>query len=108
MEGDPGASLVTFVATSDLDTAVAFYHDTLGLPLKDRDAFAAVLDANGVPIRITPVDHVSVAPYTVLGWDVGDIESVVSALAARGVEFMRYSGLAQDDLLIWTAPSGAR
>ncbi|HET6189823.1 MAG TPA: hypothetical protein VFE59_22870 [Trebonia sp.] len=37
-----------------------------------------------------------------------DIAAAVRDLAARGVNFTRYDGLAQDDLGIWTAPGGDR
>jgi predicted enzyme related to lactoylglutathione lyase len=48
------------------------------------------------------------APYTVLGWTVADIEAAVDELAGRGVTFNRYDGMGQDDRGIWTAPGGAR
>jgi hypothetical protein len=47
-------------------------------------------------------------PYTVLGWQVEDIERTVDELVAKGVRFSRYTGLDQDDRGIWNAPSGAR
>jgi hypothetical protein len=51
---------------------------------------------------------VHAAPYTVLGWNVPDIEAAVDLLTLRGVEFTRYEGFEQDSRGIWTAPSGAR
>ena len=45
--------------------------------------------------------------YTVLGWAVTDIARTVQNLVERGVAF-RFDGLIQDDLRIWTAPSGDR
>ena len=47
-------------------------------------------------------------PFTVLGWAVRDIAQTVRELAARGVAFHRYGFMQQDDLGIWSAPSGAR
>lgn len=43
-----------------------------------------------------------------LGWTVPDIDATIRELAGAGVTFVRYDGMAQDDLGVWTAPSGAR
>ncbi len=52
--------------------------------------------------------EVSPAPYTVLGWDVADIEATVRELAEQGVDCVRFDGMWQDALGVWTAPSGGR
>jgi hypothetical protein len=44
----------------------------------------------------------------VLGWRVPDILAAVRELTRRGVRPLRYDGMAQDELGIWTSPSGAR
>jgi catechol 2,3-dioxygenase-like lactoylglutathione lyase family enzyme len=45
--------------------------------------------------------------FTVLGWDVPDIVATVKALQAAGVQFERYPWMqGQDDLAIWTSPTG--
>jgi hypothetical protein len=54
------------------------------------------------------VEHPARAPYTVLGWQVPDILAAVGELEARGVPLLRYDGIAQDELGIWTSPTGAR
>ena len=43
---------------------------------------------------------------TVLGWEVKDIEQVVSTLRKDGVVFEKYEGMDQDELGIWTSPAG--
>jgi len=101
-------TLVAFVATTDLDRARDFYEDTLGLALVERASFACVFDAGGAPLRATLVERVGAAPYTVLGWTVRDVAAAIEALAARGVAFLRYDGLEQDDLGVWRSPGGAR
>ena len=63
--------------------------------------------ANG-SIRVTRVENVANAPYTVLGWDVRDIRSTALALGERGLTFARYPGMEQDELGIWTAPGGSQ
>jgi catechol 2,3-dioxygenase-like lactoylglutathione lyase family enzyme len=102
------ADLVAFVATAKEDEARAFYGDVLGLPLVEDGPFALVFDVRGVMLRVTKVSAVDPAPYTVLGWSVPEIRAAVAALAGRGVVFERYTGMPQDELGIWTSPSGAR
>ena len=52
------------------ERARAFYRDTLGLRLTEESGFALVFDANGVILRVTIAGQVTIAPYTVLGWQV--------------------------------------
>ena len=47
-------------------------------------------------------------PFTILGWDVPNIQAAVKDLGSRGVVFERYPGMEQDALGIWTSPSRAR
>ena len=100
------AELVAFVATSDVPRARTFYAEALGLELVGDDGFALVFDAHGTTLRVTQVAEVAVAPYTALGWLVGDLAATVAALAGRGVVFERFDGIDQDDDGIWTAPGG--
>jgi catechol 2,3-dioxygenase-like lactoylglutathione lyase family enzyme len=102
------AGQVGFVGVSDLDEAQRFYGDTLGLPLQDARPFALVHETATSQLRITLVDEVRAAPYTVLGWSVDDLEGEIDRLVAAGVTFTRYDGMGQDARGIWTSPSGAR
>jgi catechol 2,3-dioxygenase-like lactoylglutathione lyase family enzyme len=102
------ARQVGFVGVSDLDAAEQFYGGVLGLRLEDARPFALVADTGASQLRITLVDEVRAAPYTVLGWQVTDLEGEIDRLSERGVEFTRYDGMEQDERGIWTAPSGAR
>ena len=102
------ADVVAFVSTADPDRACAFYRDVLGLELVERNAFASVFDANGTMLRVTTVDRVDPARYTVLGWLVGDIDATLRELAGRGVEPVHYDAMEQDAAGVWTSPSGAR
>ena len=100
--------IVAFVATTDPARAKAFYRDVLGLLLISEDAFALVFDAHGTMLRVAIVGEIVLAPYTVLGWQVSDIEAAVRGLAAKGVTFERYPWMEQDSAGIWHAPSGAK
>jgi catechol 2,3-dioxygenase-like lactoylglutathione lyase family enzyme len=102
------ARQVGFVAVSDLDSAQHFYGEVLGLELVDARPYALVHETPGNLLRITLVDEVRAAPYTVLGWVVADIDAEIDRLVAAGVTFNRYGGMEQDERGIWTAPSGAR
>jgi len=106
MLGD--AQLVAFLPTTDLARARRFFREKLGLGLVDESAFACVFDANGVPVRVTPVESLPAAAFTVLGWRVDDIEDSVRSLRRRGIVFARFDGLDQDDFDTWRAPGGAR
>jgi catechol 2,3-dioxygenase-like lactoylglutathione lyase family enzyme len=88
--------------------AKAFYQDVLGLKLISDDQFAIVFEMNGNQLRVTPVREYTPVPFTVLGWEVRDIDVVVERLAKAGVTFERYDFLKQDTHGIWTAPGGAK
>ena len=102
------AHLVAFVAAHDLDAAERFYGGVLGLALVESTRFAKLFDAHGTQLRVTRVDAVAGAPYTVLGWRVDDLDAAMRALRGRGVEFKRFEGLEQDESGAWTAPGGSR
>ena len=99
--------VIAFVATSNPERARKFYGETLALPLvEEQMPFALVYDAHGTMLRVTIVERVNPAGYTVLGWKVPDIETAAKGLAAAGIEFERYPGMQQDELGIWTTPGG--
>lgn len=100
--------VIAFVTTARPQQARAFYSEVLGLRLVADEPSALVYDAHGTTLRVSKAAAVAVAPYTVLGWRVPDIEAAVRELAARGVACRRYDGLEQDRFGIWTAPGGAR
>jgi len=100
--------IIAFVPTTDFVKARAFYEGVLGLRFVHEDGFALVLNANGVHVRVVKVKELAPAQYTVLGWEVEDIEKIARALRERGVHFEIYGFFKQDELGIWTAPGGAK
>lgn len=100
-------NIVAFVPTTDFARARTFYADLLGLQVVSEDDFALALEVSGTTVRVTKVETLDPAPYTILGWEVANIRDVVATLARRGVVFTRYAWFDQDDLGIWTAPGGA-
>jgi uncharacterized protein YndB with AHSA1/START domain/catechol 2,3-dioxygenase-like lactoylglutathione lyase family enzyme len=100
------AELVAFLPTTDLDRAAHWFGETLGMSLIETSPFACVFDAHGTTLRVTKVDSLVPAPYTVLGWVVTDLHAADLGLDERGVLFERFPGMDQDDLGIWTTPGG--
>jgi catechol 2,3-dioxygenase-like lactoylglutathione lyase family enzyme len=98
--------IIAFVPTKDPAKARSFYEGVLGLRFVKDDGFALVLDANRIMIRVAKAPEFKPAPFTVLGWQVSEIEKVVAALHEKGVHFEIFGFLQQDKLGIWTAPSG--
>jgi catechol 2,3-dioxygenase-like lactoylglutathione lyase family enzyme len=98
--------IVAFVPTKDTDKARAFYEGVLGLRFVKDDGFALVLDAHGIMMRVAKAPQFAPAPFTILGWQVTDIEKIVTELQGKGVQFERFGFFEQDALGIWTAPSG--
>lgn len=102
------SDIIAFVSTTDLAGARRFYVDALGLRMVEENPYACVLDANGTMLRVTLAERVVAAPYTVLGWRVGDIWQVVRDLRERGIDPVRYDSMDQDVDGIWTTPGGDR
>jgi len=99
-------NIVAFVPIKDSEKARAFYEGVLGLRFVKDDGFALVLEANGIMVRAAKMKEFTPAQFTILGWQVSDIEQVVGGLAAKGVHFEIFGFFKQDELGIWTAPTG--
>lgn len=102
------AYLVAFAATARPEESLLFYRDVLGLTLVEDTEFATVYSANGTMLRVQKVTTVADIRYTVIGWNVIDIESCVARLFRQGIELERYENLSQDKHGIWTVPDGAK
>jgi catechol 2,3-dioxygenase-like lactoylglutathione lyase family enzyme len=100
------AKIVAFVPSTDSKKARSFYEGLLGLRFVSDDQFALVLESNGTKIRVAKLSEHTPAPFTVLGWEVSDIENSISELQARGVSFERFGFMEPAGPPIWTAPTG--
>ena len=80
----------------------------LGLRLVAQEPTALVFEAGANMLRVSIVKDFQPAPFTVLGWDVDDIQTRVDELADRGVTFERFHGLPQDERGIATFPDQTR
>jgi catechol 2,3-dioxygenase-like lactoylglutathione lyase family enzyme len=102
-------NIIGFVNIVDVARAKVFYRDTLGLRLlSEEPPFALVFEANGIMLRLGMAKELPPAHGTVLGWQVPDIGGAIRELEEAGVRFERYAQLKQDELGIWTAPTGAK
>jgi catechol 2,3-dioxygenase-like lactoylglutathione lyase family enzyme len=104
----PDTRLTAFVASTDLARSEGFYVQTLGLALIDANPYALVVDGSGAQVRISLVEEKATAEYTVLGWEVDDLDRAIDDLAGRGVRFTVYDGMGQDERGAWQAPDGSR
>jgi len=104
-----GYNIVGFVSIVDVARAKEFYRDTLGLRLvSEEPPYALVFEANGIMLRLGMAKELPPARGTVLGWQVPDIVATIKDLERAGVRFQRYDFVKQDDLGIWTTPTGAK
>src|SRR5712672_3106507 len=102
------SEVVTCIASTDLARACGFYEEVLGLRVVREARFASSLRAGGMTVRLTLVEQVEPAPYTVFGWAVPDIEDTVRTLMSRGVEFELFDEFEQNEWRIWEAVDGAQ
>ena len=102
------SKIIGFVPTKDAIKAKDFYVGHLGLAFVSEDEYALVLNANGNMVRIIKAGDFKPVQYTVLGWEVADIESVAAGLKGGGVAFEHYPFILDEELGIWTAPNGDR
>jgi catechol 2,3-dioxygenase-like lactoylglutathione lyase family enzyme len=86
-------------AVDDLERARDFYENTLGLR-------TTIVDEGNLMTLHLPGDRDTLvyvspsyapAPYTILNFEVEDIDGTVDELAARGVELDRYDNMGQDE-----------
>lgn len=99
-------NIVAFVPIKNAEKARAFYESVLGLRFVKDDGFALVFEANGIMIRAAKMNDFTPAQFTILGWQVSGIENMVQALQSKGVHFEVFGFFKQDELAIWTPPTG--
>ena len=87
-------------AVDDLDRAREFYGDTLGVRVEVLDEENGLLTLHLAGDRDTLVyrkPDLQPANYTILNFQVDDVDRAVDELVARGIEFERYDGFDQDE-----------
>jgi len=79
-----------FVNVKDLDRAIAFYRDTLGMKfLFQAPPNMAFFDCDGIRLMLGIADRPELDhPASIIYYKVDDIERVYETFKARGVEFV--------------------
>jgi catechol 2,3-dioxygenase-like lactoylglutathione lyase family enzyme len=84
-------------SVDDEAEALAFYRDRLGLTVVDT-AMGLQLDiTGGAPVFVYAKPNHVPATFTVLNFEVADIDVAVDELLASGVTIERYEGTYQDE-----------
>ena len=100
--------LKAFVPTIKPEEAKSFYQDILGLKLLSQDSYALEFEVNRALLRVTTVQELKPQPFTVLGWNVGNIASTIKSLNDKNIFCEKYDFLKHDNLGIWTSPNGSK
>jgi catechol 2,3-dioxygenase-like lactoylglutathione lyase family enzyme len=78
-------------SVNDLDKANDFYTNVLGLSV-DRTKEGLSVKAPNTDVFIYPKPNHQPATFTVLNFQVGDIDAAVDQLNKKGVRFLQYDG----------------
>lgn len=87
-------------AVDDLEEAKRFYGETLGLSLTVLDEENGLMSlrlAGGRDTLVYRKPDFEPATYTILNFEVDDVDAAVEDLSSRGVAFERYDGFDQDE-----------
>lgn len=84
-------------SSNDLVTARQFYGETLGLNVSVMPMGLSIQLANGGKLFIYPKPDHTPASFTVLNFQVEDIDATVDQLTEAGVTFEKYDGAIQTD-----------
>jgi predicted enzyme related to lactoylglutathione lyase len=94
-------------AVDDIEAAKKFYGETLGLGvtvLSEEFGVTSIQLAGGRDTLVYAKPDFVPATYTILNFEVDDVDSAVDELGAKGVEFERYEGFEQDEKGIARGP----
>jgi len=80
-------------SVDDIEAARRFYGEVLGLRISEANGMLTLHIAGDRDTLVYPKKDHTPASFTILNFPVGDIESAVDELRARGVEFETYENL---------------
>jgi catechol 2,3-dioxygenase-like lactoylglutathione lyase family enzyme len=89
------------IAVKELQEARGFYGETLGPRTSEEYGLMWLHLAGGRDTLVYEQPGAMPASYTILNFEVDDIDQAVEFLAARGVQFERYDGVEQDDTAVF-------
>jgi catechol 2,3-dioxygenase-like lactoylglutathione lyase family enzyme len=84
-------------SVNDLAKATAFYAGTLGLKVEESEMGLRLHLPGGAAVFVYSKDNHAPATFTILNFQVDDIDAAVTELAARGVRFEHYDNGAKTD-----------
>jgi catechol 2,3-dioxygenase-like lactoylglutathione lyase family enzyme len=86
-------------AVPDTDEAKRFYGESLGVDVAvlDEENGVMALKLNGGDVFLYRKPDFVPATYTILNFEVDDVDAAVDELSSQGVEFERYEGFEQDE-----------
>jgi catechol 2,3-dioxygenase-like lactoylglutathione lyase family enzyme len=79
-------------SVDDVPRAKQFYEETLGLDVTEDGPGIVLNLSGGHNVLVYGKDDHQPATFTVLNFEVDDIEAAVDGLTERGVQFERYEG----------------
>ena len=79
-------------SVDDIPRAKQFYGETLGLKVSEENGMLTLHLAGDRPTLVYPKTDHEPASFTILNFQVEDVEAAVDALSERGVSFERYEG----------------
>jgi catechol 2,3-dioxygenase-like lactoylglutathione lyase family enzyme len=87
------APLFSSFAVRDIDSARAFYGTKLGLDIRDDKMGGLEIHGRGTrPVFVYPKPDHQPAVFTVLNFEVRDIDQAVDGLIDAGIQMERYNG----------------
>lgn len=90
-------SAFTSYSVTDLDRSKNFYSNILGLEVeKNQMGLMLHLPGGGV-VFLYPKENHQPATFTVLNFEVEDIDETVDSLMQKGITFERYKGIPADE-----------
>jgi len=94
-------------AVDDIEAAKRFYGETLGLEvsvLDEEHGLITLTLADGHDVFVYAKPDFAPANFTLLNFQVDDVDAAVDDLTSRGVAFERYDSFDQDDKAILRGP----
>jgi predicted enzyme related to lactoylglutathione lyase len=89
---------VSGFSVNDLQAAKKFYGETLGINVSENEMGIITLHlAGGYGVIVYPKPNHEPATFTILNFNVDDVEKTVDGLIALGITFEQYSGQLQTD-----------
>jgi extradiol dioxygenase family protein len=80
-------TVITTIAVHDLENAVMFYSEMLGLKIESKNSEGVIFKSGGGQIAIHESAGAGTSQTTCAWWTVRDVEATVKALKTKGINF---------------------